>query len=347
MAGKPTSKRNKPRKKSIATLSPPTLPKKVASPSLPSPLSPSTPLHTMAEDVDMLDASRPSLPRRSPDSRPPTAASPPASTTSTGASRRSSLAALMNPEPLSDHEHSRHEESEVEAESHLVQEESDPEEVEEEDEGTSGDDEEEDDEEDSEAGEEEEEEEPDESILITESHAGPLAAAAAATGAIVRSDSKGGEQPSAVMNPTRDSPASRCISIPILIHPSPSSPSNPVAGSASPGDPGGHLPSVSAPAGPVAGPSKPVSSAKPRSKKPRSPSPSPPPLPPAPPLQTIRLDIRLGGPENYEVDVSKLAKDSGQRPPTPPPRITVNKHPISESEPETDGGKKKKRRVCY
>jgi hypothetical protein len=70
---------------------------------------------------------------------------------------------------------------------------------------------------------------------------------------------------------------------------------------------------------------KPASSAKPRSTKPakpaRSPSPSPPPQAPIVPLQTIRLliraIIRLGGPSNYEVDISRQAKDTGQRAPTP------------------------------
>ncbi|THG95144.1 hypothetical protein EW145_g8015, partial [Phellinidium pouzarii] len=32
-----------------------------------------------------------------------------------------------------------------------------------------------------------------------------------------------------------------------------------------------------------------------------------------------RLEIRLGGPDNYAVDIAKLARESGQRPPTPPP----------------------------
>lgn len=40
--------------------------------------------------------------------------------------------------------------------------------------------------------------------------------------------------------------------------------------------------------------------------RPRSPSPSPP-----PPLQTIRLDIELGGPDNHEVNISGLAKSTG------------------------------------
>jgi len=86
-------------------------------------------------------------------------------------------------------------------------------------------------------------------------------------------------------------------------------------------------------------------SGKPRSSKARarSPSPSPPPPVPPPPLQTIRLDIKLGGPDNYEVDVAALAKATGQRPATPPPAV---KRYESESDGEgaresgmgTDGG---------
>ncbi|KAF8553864.1 hypothetical protein OG21DRAFT_1509639 [Imleria badia] len=84
--------------------------------------------------------------------------------------------------------------------------------------------------------------------------------------------------------------------------------------------------------------SKPASTAgtgpKPKSSKqsrPRSRSPTPPP-PPAPPqpLTTVRLDIKLGGPEKYDVDISALAKASGQRHPTPPPP----KPDISDSEGE-------------
>ncbi|KDQ56040.1 hypothetical protein JAAARDRAFT_59490 [Jaapia argillacea MUCL 33604] len=88
--------------------------------------------------------------------------------------------------------------------------------------------------------------------------------------------------------------------------------------------------------------SKPASTAhapKPKSTKPprpRSPSPTPP--APAPRLQTIRLDISLAGPEVYEVDVSKLAKATGQRPPTPPlPKIDT-----SDSEGDDEGSGKDK-----
>jgi len=90
-------------------------------------------------------------------------------------------------------------------------------------------------------------------------------------------------------------------------------------------------------------------SGKPKSTKARarSPSPSPPPPVPPPPLQTIRLDIKLGGPDNYEVDVAALAKATGQRPATPPPAV---KRYESESDGEgaresgmgSDGGGEKK-----
>ncbi|KXN83268.1 hypothetical protein AN958_01639 [Leucoagaricus sp. SymC.cos] len=236
----------------------------------------------------------------------------------------------MNPEPVaSDHDDSQHEESEVEAEMNPAPEEYDDEE--EEDEGSSGEDD--DDEEDSEGEGEEGDDSTKDSILIADSH-GP-----STTSTVVPTEGKG-------KNARGDSSqaTSRSISIPVLIHPSPS-PSNAVTNLAATAADPGLAPSASAPPGPVAESSKPASSAKPRSKKPRSPSPSPPPPLQAPPLTTIRLDIKLGGPENYEVDVSKMAKDTGQRPPTPPPRIVV-KHPVSESEPEpeTDGGKKKKKK---
>ncbi|KAH9942100.1 hypothetical protein B0H21DRAFT_824167 [Amylocystis lapponica] len=96
---------------------------------------------------------------------------------------------------------------------------------------------------------------------------------------------------------------------------------------------------------------KPVSTApgaKPKSTKsaaPRSPSPSPPP-PARPPLQTIRLDIKLGGPEDYEVDIASLSKTSGQRPPTPVPPSKRDRDTSddshSEGDDEGDNDKKKK-----
>ncbi|EKM76174.1 hypothetical protein AGABI1DRAFT_78898 [Agaricus bisporus var. burnettii JB137-S8] len=218
----------------------------------------------------------------------------------------------MNPEHISNQDDLQLEETAAEAEHQAAAEEDEDDREEEYDE--SGDEDE--NEEDSESEVEEGDDSTKDSIPIAESH-GPSAAVPDDGGAA--------------------SSASRSIAIPVLIHPS-----SPPPISASPaGDPG-LASSVSAPPGPSSKPA--ASSAKPRSKKPRSPSPSPPPAPPAPPLTTIRLEIKLGGPNKYEIDVSKLAKDSGQRPPTPPPRITVTKQPVSESEPDTDGGKKKKRR---
>jgi hypothetical protein len=93
-------------------------------------------------------------------------------------------------------------------------------------------------------------------------------------------------------------------------------------------------------------------SGKPKSSKARarSPSPSPPPAPP-PPLQTIRLDIKLGGPDNYEVDVASLAKATGQRPVTPPPAVKrYESESDGEGAPESGmgsdgGGEKKGRKV--
>lgn len=107
------------------------------------------------------------------------------------------------------------------------------------------------------------------------------------------------------------------------------------------------------PSASVAG-TKPVSAAgtgpKPKSSKqarPRSRSATPPPLPPPPqPLDTVRLEIRLGGPEKYEVDIAALAKASGQRPPTPPPP----KPDISESDGEEthdDQPKPKRKKVHH
>ena len=99
-----------------------------------------------------------------------------------------------------------------------------------------------------------------------------------------------------------------------------------------------------------------TTSSKPKSSKPpshanghkaRSPSPSPPPPPARPALQTIRLEITLGGPEAYEVDIAKLSKETGQRPPTPPRAISPHRDESEDSEPEPEvlkDGKIKKRR---
>ena len=128
-------------------------------------------------------------------------------------------------------------------------------------------------------------------------------------------------------------------------HPSPIVPDIDDAASAAPDDPlSDVVPKVSPDAK-----GKGKSTGKPKSSKARarSPSPSPPPLAPPPPLQTIRLEIQLGGPDNYEVDVAALAKATGQRPATPP---TTVKRYESESDGEgaresgmgTDGGGDKK-----
>ncbi|KAF7795790.1 hypothetical protein EIP86_006957 [Pleurotus ostreatoroseus] len=68
----------------------------------------------------------------------------------------------------------------------------------------------------------------------------------------------------------------------------------------------------------------------------RSPSPSPPPAPARPPLETVRLEITLGGPEAYEVDIAQLSRESGQRAPTPVPAKRDSSD--SEGDDEGDGG---------
>ena len=115
---------------------------------------------------------------------------------------------------------------------------------------------------------------------------------------------------------------------------------------------GSTTPDVLVTAKPPDSSTKPGSSSKPRSTKPakpaRTPSPSPPPPLPVIPFRTIRLQIRLGGPSNYEVDIARQAKDTGQRPPTPP--VIAKKVPDSsdsEEEDDKDDGKKssKKKKV--
>ncbi|KAF6748233.1 hypothetical protein DFP72DRAFT_1174454 [Ephemerocybe angulata] len=95
---------------------------------------------------------------------------------------------------------------------------------------------------------------------------------------------------------------------------------------------------------------------KPKSKatkprKHRTPSPSPPPVAPPPPLRTVRLEITLGGPSNYEVDVRNLSKETGQRdatppPPAPPPESEDEEaaKACEEEEEVPEGGAKKKKR---
>lgn len=95
---------------------------------------------------------------------------------------------------------------------------------------------------------------------------------------------------------------------------------------------------------PASKPSSKPPSSKPRSSKPhkaRSPSPTPPPPPPpAPPLQTIRLEIKLGGPNNYAVDIAEVSRSTGQRPPTPTQPGVGH---VSDSEDDDDDEKGKEK----
>lgn len=87
---------------------------------------------------------------------------------------------------------------------------------------------------------------------------------------------------------------------------------------------------------------------KPKSTKPRkSRSPSPPAVAPPPPLLTVRLAIALGGPENYEVDISSLALKTGQRNPTPPPvkRDTSDSEGEDTDDPKSKGKGKEKEKA--
>ncbi|KIJ18050.1 hypothetical protein PAXINDRAFT_175314 [Paxillus involutus ATCC 200175] len=98
--------------------------------------------------------------------------------------------------------------------------------------------------------------------------------------------------------------------------------------------------------------SKPASTAapgaKPKSSKPsrpRSPSPTPPPPAPPPPLETIRLDIKLGGPDRYDVDIAAIAKASGQRPATPsPPKPDISESEGEETHDDQEKSKSKKKK---
>ncbi|KAI0076864.1 hypothetical protein K474DRAFT_1675275 [Panus rudis PR-1116 ss-1] len=94
-------------------------------------------------------------------------------------------------------------------------------------------------------------------------------------------------------------------------------------------------------------PLKPASTAgaKASKAKARSPSPTPPPPPARPPLQTVRLEIKLGGPENYEVDISQLCKAAGLRSETPvPAKRDTSDDSNSEGDDEGDGKPKEKKR---
>lgn len=98
---------------------------------------------------------------------------------------------------------------------------------------------------------------------------------------------------------------------------------------------------------PASKPSSKPPSSKPRSSKPhkaRSPSPTPPPPPPpAPPLQTIRLEIKLGGPNNYAVDIAEVSRSTGQRPPTPTQPGAGHVSDSEDDEEEEKGGKEKEK----
>ncbi|KZV72651.1 hypothetical protein PENSPDRAFT_733425 [Peniophora sp. CONT] len=104
---------------------------------------------------------------------------------------------------------------------------------------------------------------------------------------------------------------------------------------------------VPVPAAPAAAPPlQPVNIlvAKPKPKrKARSASRSPPPPAPAPPLQTIRLEFALGGPDNYEVDIAVRAVETGQRAQSPGPPVPIPL-PQEEIPPEEPAGAKKRRR---
>lgn len=78
---------------------------------------------------------------------------------------------------------------------------------------------------------------------------------------------------------------------------------------------------------------KPASKAAKGKQRARSPSGSPPP-PERPPLQTIRLEIALGGPDHYEVDIAELARTTGQRPLTP---VAIKQHHDSGESEGEDG----------
>ncbi|KZT34746.1 hypothetical protein SISSUDRAFT_1065056 [Sistotremastrum suecicum HHB10207 ss-3] len=103
------------------------------------------------------------------------------------------------------------------------------------------------------------------------------------------------------------------------------------------------IPAASTPAPPAVAPvpvpsstapvSLPAPVSKPKSKGPPPRSPSPVLPPPPPPRVTVRLDIKLGGPQNYEVDILGLSKETGQRPPTPPRTQISDRESDGEAEP--------------
>ncbi|KAF8217847.1 hypothetical protein K438DRAFT_1795746 [Mycena galopus ATCC 62051] len=113
-----------------------------------------------------------------------------------------------------------------------------------------------------------------------------------------------GADPDAAPAPTPDAPADAGpIRIPMLVDPAPAA-----LGTVTP--PRATSP-LSAPPTSAAKPTPaPAPTQKPKPKSHHAALPPPPPPPPAP-MQTIRLEIRLGGPDNYEVDVKGMAREEG------------------------------------
>ncbi|KII84232.1 hypothetical protein PLICRDRAFT_46617 [Plicaturopsis crispa FD-325 SS-3] len=137
-------------------------------------------------------------------------------------------------------------------------------------------------------------------------------------------------RPALIVIPDADAPTASSSSTAASVPASPSA--KPPSTSGKPPSTSGDPLSTSGVPPSTTAPTKPKSV---RAHRPRSPSPSPP--PPPPPLQTIRLDIKLGGPDNYEVNISGLAKSTGQRPATPVPL----KHDTSDSEGDAEEGGEK------
>jgi len=66
------------------------------------------------------------------------------------------------------------------------------------------------------------------------------------------------------------------------------------------------------------------------------------------PLKTIRLVIQLGGPSNYEVDISRQSKYIGQRPSTLPAAVKEVADSSESEEEDDEKAKMKKKKVnCY
>ncbi|EAU87900.1 hypothetical protein CC1G_01547 [Coprinopsis cinerea okayama7 len=165
--------------------------------------------------------------------------------------------------------------------------------------------------------------------------------------------------------PNQPTPGSSGISIPVLLHPNASDGASgsgvpvPVADASTSANPPNSststltTPPTSLPAPAPTTNGKPDTTSQPSASAPpskkgksrkRTPSPSPPPPPPPQPLQTIRLEIKLGGPSNYEVDIAQMAKDTGQRPATPPLPMALRPESEEEEPPPEETGKKRKRK---